>query len=110
MNYYRITAYHPAENVSAILDSHGRFEKLWEFSAYLVSKGFKILEASKEGGFLEGTMPIAPHNTQRIFVQACGRGKPTEGATVIDGTPYRSVVLEGKSYVPDGQTPLSKQA
>ncbi len=44
-NYFRITAYHPAENLSAIFDSNGYFEKLWQFSAYLIQKGFKIIEA-----------------------------------------------------------------
>ena len=43
-NYFRITAYHPAKNICAVFDSNGRFEKLWQFSAYLVQKGFKIVE------------------------------------------------------------------
>ena len=29
-NYFRITAYHPAENICAVFDSNGRFEKLWQ--------------------------------------------------------------------------------
>lgn len=27
-NYFRITAYHPAEDLSVIADSNGKFEKL----------------------------------------------------------------------------------
>ena len=42
-NYFRITAYHPAKNICAIFDSNGRFEKLWQFSSYLVQNGFKIV-------------------------------------------------------------------
>ena len=34
-NYFRITAYHPEQDLSAIFDSNGYFEKLWQFSAYL---------------------------------------------------------------------------
>ena len=30
-NYFRITAYHPDKDISAILDSYGKFEKLWQF-------------------------------------------------------------------------------
>ena len=41
-NYFRITAYHPEQDLSAIFDSNGYFEKLWQFSAYLIQKGFKI--------------------------------------------------------------------
>jgi hypothetical protein len=42
-NYYRITAYHKATGISAILDSNGCFDAIWKFSAYLVAKGFKII-------------------------------------------------------------------
>ena len=47
-NYFRITAYHPEKNICAIFDSNGRFEKLWQFSAYLVQKGFKIVEVGAD--------------------------------------------------------------
>ena len=41
-NYFRITGYWPKENLTFIVDSNGRFTKLWQFSAYLVSKGIEI--------------------------------------------------------------------
>lgn len=47
MNYFRVTIYDKINNISAIFDSNGAFEKLWQFSAYLVSKGLKILDACK---------------------------------------------------------------
>ena len=47
MNYFRVTIYDKTNNISAILDSNGAFDKLWQFSAYLVSKGLKILDACK---------------------------------------------------------------
>ena len=50
-NYYRITAYHPAEDLSVIADSNGKFEKLWQFSAYMVAKGFKIIAVGGENKF-----------------------------------------------------------
>lgn len=40
-NYFRITAYHPDEYISVIMDSNGKFEKLWQFSACLVAKGLR---------------------------------------------------------------------
>lgn len=52
-NYFRITAYHPTENFSVIMDSNGMFEKLWQFSADLVQKGFKIIEVGDSNKFLE---------------------------------------------------------
>ena len=41
-NYFRITAYHPEQNISVIMDSYGKFETRWQFSAYMVQKGFLI--------------------------------------------------------------------
>ena len=54
-NYYRITAYHPTEDYCFIVDSHGRFEKLWQFSSYLVNKGVKVLEISNGDKILDGS-------------------------------------------------------
>ena len=58
-NYFRITAYHPAENISAVFDRNGMFEKLWQFSAYLVGKGFKIFAVGGEDKFSDGDMPTS---------------------------------------------------
>ena len=75
MNYFRITAYHPQEDISVILDSNGRFEKLWEFSSFLVQKGFKIIEASKEESFEEGNLPKY-ENSSKILLRSIGNGRP----------------------------------
>ena len=72
-NYFRITAYHPTENLSVIMDSNGLFEKLWHFSSFMVSKGFKILE-----------------DTVHVILRACKSGKPE-----IAGN---RITVEGKSY------------
>ena len=88
-NYYRITAYHPAEDLSVIADSNGKFEKLWEFSAYMVSKGFKVIAVSREENFLEGDMPKTGIDTDKITIQAYAKGKPyvdQEKITVIRKT------------------------
>ena len=75
-NYYRITAYHPAEDLSVIADSNGKFEKLWELSACMVSKGFKVIAVSREENFLEGDMPKIGIDTDKITIQAYAKGKP----------------------------------
>ncbi len=75
-NYFRITAYHPAENLSAICDSNGYFEKLWQFSAYLIQKGFKIIEVGNEEKFDEGDMPKAERDAVHILLRACCSGVP----------------------------------
>ena len=76
-NYYRITAYHPEKNISVIMDSYGMFEKLWQFSAFLVEKGFDIIAVGKEDNFTDGnierqTEPLP----DKIILRAYAYGKP----------------------------------
>ena len=49
-NYYRITAYHPENDYSIIMNSYGRF------SADLIKKGFKIIEGSDDTQFFDGNI------------------------------------------------------
>ena len=88
-NYFRITAYHPAKNICAVFDSNGRFEKLWQFSAYLVQKGFKIAKVSANDKFLDGDVQRAPAGNQ-LLVRACDKRQPY----IEDNT----VEVHGKHY------------
>ena len=88
-NYFRITAYHPAENLSAIFDSNGRFEKLWQFSAFLVQKGFKIVEVGADDKFREGNIPKVQEDTS-LILRACAKGEPKKDGTAIE--------IHGKHY------------
>ena len=111
-NYFRITAYHPGEDYCFIVDSHGRFEKLWQFSSYLVNKGLKILEVSTEEKFLDDNMKRAKEHPEYLYIQSVQRGQPTKTAVTIDGKTYRAIEVCGRRYVPDrnevvGQTAIS---
>ena len=90
VNYFRITAYHPAKNISAVFDSNGMFEKLWQLSAYLVGKGFKILAVGGEEKFSDGDMPKAEYDNVHIILRACKSGEPE-----IKGN---RITVEGKTY------------
>ena len=100
-NYFRITAYQPEQDLSAIFDSNGYFEKLWQFSAYLIQKGFKIIEVGNEEKFDEGDMPKAERDTIHIILRACSQGKPANTTLTKNGVAYRAVTLENKTYIPD---------
>lgn len=89
-NYFRITAYHPTENLSVIMDSNGLFEKLWQFSAFMVSKGFKIIEVGDECKFADGDMPKTERDNVHVIARACKNGVP-------DITGNR-ITVQGKSY------------
>lgn len=89
-NYFRITAYHPAKNVCAIFDSNGRFGKLWQFSAFLVGKGFKIIEVGADDKFDDGDFDRAPAEQDKIILRACAKGR-----SVINGN---TIQMNGKCY------------
>jgi len=43
-NFYRITGYDPKHDFSFVLESRGMFEKKWQFSAFLIQHGLKIID------------------------------------------------------------------
>ena len=91
--YFRITAYHPEENVSIIIDSNGMFEKLWQFSSHLVKKGFKIVAAGNDESFTDGNIPKAFLDAHNMILRACDRGEPTcrDDKIEVKGRRYQSI-------------------
>ena len=89
-NYFRITVYHPQKDICAVFDSNGRFEKLWQFSAFLVGKGFKIAEVGPEDKFLDGDLPKPEESSDKILLRACAKGSPVRDGNRIE--------INGKSY------------
>ena len=75
MNYFRVTIYDKTNNISAILDSNGAFEKLWQFSAYLVNKGFNIIDASKLENITETNIEPANEDNEHIILRATQESK-----------------------------------
>ena len=74
-NYFRITAYHKQENVSAIIDSNGKFKEFWQFSSYLVKKGFTILAVENVERFNFGNIPATDYDGNCLLLRACKTGK-----------------------------------
>lgn len=91
-NYFRITAYHPTEDISVIMDSNGKFEKLWQFSSFIVSKGFTILNVGNEEKFKDGNFDRAPEDKQRIILRACSKGQPIYSDKTVE--------ISGRRYFP----------
>ena len=75
MNYFRITAYNKEEDFSCILDSNGMFEKLWQFSSYLVNKGFNIIDASKLENIIDTNIKQTKEDAEHIILRATQDGK-----------------------------------
>lgn len=100
-NYFRVTAYHEQANVSVIVDSNGYYSALWELSAFLIQKGFKVLEVSDDGKFLDGNIERAEQDTENLIVRACCKGKPLTADYGFNGKTYKAVQVETKIYVPE---------
>ena len=74
--YYRITARNASEELSIIADSYGKFEKLWEFSAYLIERGFRIIAVDREQFFIDGTIPKVDKESPKLMIRAVGKDEP----------------------------------
>ncbi len=100
-NYFRITGYCPTNDFCFIIDCNGMFEKKWQFSAFLVSKGLKVLEISDEETFLDVNITKTEEDTEHIFLRANTHGKPTYIEYNVNGITYKAVKVADKIYIPD---------
>lgn len=100
-NYFRITAYHPGEDLSAIFDTNGMFKEIWEFSAFLIGKGFKILEVGDDTKFLDINIEKAEAIPDKIILRASSKGKPSYTEHTLNGKVHRAVQVEEKQYIPE---------
>ena len=100
-NYFRITAYHPEQDLSVIMDSYGLFEKLWQFSADLIQKGFKILEVGNDQKFIEGQIPKTDFVPDKYILRSYQKGQPTNVGYNHAGINYVAIKVGDKVYIPD---------
>ena len=105
-NYFRITAYYPEDNFSFIIDSNGKFEKLWQFSAYLISMGIKVIEASKQEQMLYINIEPAQQDNEHIILRANADDKPEYVEQTINGITYKAIKVADKMYIPKKEQTL----
>lgn len=98
--YFRITGYHPTENFCFIVDSHGMFDKMWQFSSFLVKKGIKVIEVSNDEQFIDIDLKKVDFNSSELILRATGKGHPDFTEKVINGVNRKVVIVGGKSYIP----------
>ena len=97
--YFRITAYHPTEVISAIFDSNGMFEKIWQFSSFLISKGFKVIEVSSDKKFIDVNIDKAEINTDKFYLRSYSKGKPENITYEFEGKIYNAIKINEKIYI-----------
>lgn len=100
-NHFRVTAYHPTEDITVLIDSFGVYDKLWQLSSALVLKGFNILEVSDNTRFVDVNLPAIEPNTDKLYLRACMIGKPDKFIQPIDGKRLAVVQVENRMYIPD---------
>ena len=99
--YYRITAYYPQDDFSFIIDSNGKFEKLWKFSSYLVNKGIQIVEVYKEEQIIDINIEKPEIDNENLILRATADGKPEYVEQNINSTTYKAVKVADKIYIPN---------
>jgi len=98
-HYFRITGYYPKEDICFIMDSYGMFEKLWQFSAFVISKGCKVLEVSTDEKFIDINIDKAKEDKTHVILRACGHGKPKYVEKTINGINYKAIEVNDKQYI-----------
>ena len=93
-NYFRITAYNRNENISIIMDSYGRFEKLWQFSSYLISKGFTIIEVGANDNFTDGNFKKVDYDKAHVILRAAHYGEPM--VETVDE--HKQITVSNRNY------------
>jgi len=101
--YFRITGYCPDNDYCFILDSFGMFEKLWQFSSFLMQKGFKVLEVSNANNFIDVNIKKIEENLEKVFLRANAKGKPENIQYEINGVVYNAIKVSDKIYIPEKQ-------
>ena len=91
-NYCRLTAYYPAEDISCIMDTYGKYDEIWQFSAYLVKLKFKIIDVAGKGQFEYGNIPPIKEKSNQFILRACakGKGEKIDGVISINGRNYKT--------------------
>jgi len=99
--YFRLVAYHKEENLTAILDSNGMYEKLWQFSSFFLQKGFEILEISSSDKFLDGNIDKCEVVPDNIILRETLTGRPEKTLFLHNGVNYHAIKVKDKIYIPD---------
>lgn len=100
-NYFRITGYVKEKDKCFIMDCNGMFEKLWQFSSFMVQHKIQVLEVGNGDKFIDGNISLVDYDVNHIALRATAKGVPENTTYKIDGTTYEAIKVGDKIYVPD---------
>ena len=99
INHFRITAYNKQNNYSIIIESKGMFEKLWQFSSYLVNRGLKILEVGHVKDQISVNLTKSDIRGAKMILKAIASSKPEYDTQVLDGKTRKVIKVNDKIYM-----------
>lgn len=77
------------------------FEKLWQFSAYLVEKGIDIIEVSKLENIIDINITPAEEDKEHFILRATADGTPQNIEQTVNGITYKAIQVSDKIYIPN---------
>ena len=75
------------------------FEKLWQFSAFLVEKGLDIIEVARLENVIDINIDQVEEDKEHIILRANADGKPEYVNHTINGITYRAIKVADKLYI-----------
>ena len=99
--YFRITAYCPVRDISFIMDTIGMYEKIWQFSSFMLQKGFQVLEVSSDEKFIDGNIVKEKPDPDNFIMRARCKGRPGNIVYEYKDIVYEAIRVGNKIYIPD---------
>ena len=100
-NYFRLTAYEPNKDITMILDSNGLFEKKWQFSAFVIQRGCKVISITDGDNMIDINVGKMEPNQKMFRLMTCTQGKAEEIQQPYNGTTYKAIKVGDKIYIPN---------
>ncbi len=100
-NYFRLTAYEPNKNITMILDCYGLFEKKWQFSSFVVSRGCKIINITDDEQMLDVNVGKMDYNPNKFRLMGLIEGEAEKIKQDYEGTIYDAIKVGDKIYIPE---------
>ena len=70
--YFRVKAHYPKENMTVVVDSYGKYDEIWQLSAFLIKNGFKILQVWDDGKPTDTDIPkVNDMDKTHLYVRDC---------------------------------------
>lgn len=72
--------------------TYGKYDEIWQFSAYLVKLKFKIIDVAGTEQFEYGNIPPIKEKSDQFILRACAKGKvkKVDGIISINGRYYKT--------------------